>query len=137
MSQPPFSVRLDPVRLRRLDQAAKREGVRPSEFARRAIDERVERVMGEPSALEYLGDYVGAVPGAIAEILDESVPAQDELSAALVDDYMRQLSGLGKREWRGLDAEHKAAAVAAARSTTATTEGPPMDLPRRSAIPAQ
>src|SRR2546428_482934 len=38
MSRPPFSVRLDSVRLRRLDQAAEREGVRPSEFVRRALD---------------------------------------------------------------------------------------------------
>src|SRR5579859_464298 len=92
----------------------------PSEFARRAIDERVERVLGEPSALDYLGDYVGALPGAIAEVLDESVRPGDEFTAALVDDYQRQLAGLGKREWRKLDADQKSAALAA-RSTRATT----------------
>jgi ribosomal-protein-alanine N-acetyltransferase len=85
-------VRLDPLRLGRLEQAAEREGIRPSEFARRAIDERVERVLGEPSALDYLGDYVGAVPGAIAEILDESAPPNDEFTAALLDDFADSLA---------------------------------------------
>ncbi len=98
MSRPPFSLRLDSVRLRRLDQAAEREGIRPSEFVRRALDERIERVLGEPSALDYLGDYVGAVPGALAEILDDRVPPKDDFTAALLDDYMRQLAGRGKRE---------------------------------------
>ncbi len=124
MSRPPFSLRLDSVRLRRLDQAAEREGIRPSEFVRRALDERIERVLGEPSALDYLGDYVGAVPGAIAEILDERVPPKDDFTAALLDDYMRQLAGRGKREWRLLDATHKADAVAAARSVGPTGADP-------------
>jgi len=123
MSRPPFSLRLDSVRLRRLDQAAEREGIRPSEFVRRALDERIERVLGEPSALDYLGDYVGAVPGALAEILDERVPPKDDFTAALLDDYMRQLAGRGKREWRLLDAAHKADALAAARSPGPTPPG--------------
>ena len=124
MSRPPFSLRLDSVRLRRLDQAAEREGVRPSEFVRRALDERIQRVLGEPSALDYLGDYVGAVPGALAEILDERVPPKDDFTAALLDDYLRQLAGRRKREWRLLDAAHKADALAAARSRGPTAAGP-------------
>jgi hypothetical protein len=127
MSRPPFSLRLDSVRLRRLDQAAEREGIRPSEFVRRALDERIERVLGEPSALDYLGDYVGAVPGAIAEILDERVPPKDDFTAALLDDYKRQLAGRGKREWRLLDAARKADALAAARSPDPTPPGPRTD----------
>src|SRR5437660_11503295 len=83
MSRPPFSRRLDAVRLRRLDQAAEREGIRPSEFVRRALDERIERVLGEPSALDYLGDYVGAARGAIGEILDERTTPEDDFGAAL------------------------------------------------------
>ena len=129
MSRPPFSLRLDSVRLRRLDQAAEREGIRPSEFVRRALDERIERVLGEPSALDYLGDYVGAVPGAIAEILDERVPPKDDFTAALLDDYMRQQAGRGKREWRLLDEAHKAAAFAAARSPSPTPVVPCADHP--------
>ncbi len=117
MSRPPYSLRLDAVRLRRLDQAAEREGIRPSEFVRRALDERIERVLGEPSALDYLADYVGSAPGAIAEILDERVPPKNDFTAALLDDYLRQLAGHGKREWRSLDAAQKAAAGAAARSS--------------------
>ena len=116
MSRPPFSLRLDAVRLRRLDQAAEREGIRPSEFVRRALDERIERVLGEPSALDYLGDYVGAAPGAIGEILDERTTPEDDFGAGLVDDYKRQLVGRGKREWRLLNPEQKAAALEAARA---------------------
>jgi hypothetical protein len=116
MSRPPFSLRLDAGRLRRLDQAAEREGIRPSEFVRRALDERIERVLGEPSALDYLGDYVGAAPGAISEILDEPAPPEDDLGAMLLDDYKRQLAGRGKREWQSLNAAQKAAALAAARA---------------------
>jgi len=129
MSRPPFSLRLDSVRVRRLGQAAEREGIRPSEFVRRALDERIERVLGEPSALDYLGDYVGAVPGAIAEILDERVPPKDDLTAALLDDYMRQRAGRGKREWRLLDEAHKAEALAAARSPGPTPIAPCTDHP--------
>jgi hypothetical protein len=116
MSRPPFSIRLDAVRLRRLDQASAREGIRPSEFVRRALDERIERVLGEPSALDYLSEYVGAAPGTISEILDERAPAKDDFAAALLDDYKRQLAGRGKREWRSLNAAQKAAALAAARA---------------------
>jgi hypothetical protein len=123
MSRAPFSLRLDSVRLRRLDQAAEREGIRPSEFVRRALDERIERVLGEPSALDYLGDYVGAAPGAIAEILDERVPPKDDFTAALLDDYTRQLAGRSKREWRLLDPAGRAAALAAARSSTPLSVG--------------
>jgi hypothetical protein len=116
MSRPPFSLRLDAGRLRRLDQAAEREGIRPSEFIRRALDERIERVLGEPSALDYFGDYVGAAPGTISEILDEPAPPEDDFGAALLDDYKRQLAGRGKREWRLLNAAQKVAALAAARA---------------------
>ena len=129
MSRPPFSLRLDSVRLRRLDQAAEREGIRPSEFVRRALDERIERVLGEPSALDYLGNYVSPVPGALAEILDERVPPKDGFTAALLDDYMRQLADRGKGEWRSLDAAHKADALAAARSVGPTAAGPRTSQP--------
>jgi len=116
MSRPPFSLRLDAGRLCRLDQAAERERIRRSEFVRRAPDERIERVLGEPSALDYLSDYIGAAPGTIGEILDERTTPEDDFGAALVDDYKRQLAGRGKREWRLLNPVQKAAALEAARA---------------------
>ena len=137
MSRPPFSLRLDVVRLRRLDQAAKREGIRPSEFVRRAIDERVERVLGEPSALDYLGDYVGAAPGVLAEILDKSEPPEDEVTAALLDDYRRQLAGFGKREWHRLRSDQKSAAVAAARSRAKSATDTAANPARGDATPSE
>jgi hypothetical protein len=129
VSKPPFSLRLDAGRLRRLDQAAEREGIRPSEFVRRALDERIERVLGEPSALDYLGDYVGAASGTISEILNEPTPHEDDFGAALVDDYKRQLAGRSKRDWRSLNDAQKAAALAAARAGSDSLPDPPEGNP--------
>lgn len=67
-----------------------------------------------PSALEALGDYVGAWPGFISDLINNPPdPEGDPVGAALVDDQRRELAGLGKREWRALSPEQKAAAVAA------------------------
>jgi hypothetical protein len=68
----------------------------------------------ERSALDYLGDYVGSLPGLVGALLGgDPQPDGDPFGDALVDDYRRQVAGLGKRAWRALDAAGKAAAVAA------------------------
>jgi hypothetical protein len=69
---------------------------------------------GTPLALEALGDYVGARPGLVSDLLDHPPdPKTDPVGAALVDDHQRQVAGYGKRQWRGLTPEQKAAAAAA------------------------
>ncbi|SRR6266542_3089011 len=79
---------------------------------------RYEEIFGaeqrRTSALEALGSYVGARPGLTSELVAHPPdPDADPFGAALVDDQQREIAGLGKREWRGLDAKQKAAAVAA------------------------
>lgn len=67
-----------------------------------------------PLALEALGDYVGARPGLISDLLAQTTDAEaDPVGTALVDDQQRQLAGYTKRAWRALTPEQKAAAVAA------------------------
>ncbi len=68
----------------------------------------------ERSALDYLGDYVGALDGVLWSPDDaDALPPKDVFAAVLLDDQRRELAGLTKREWQQLDADQKAAVVAA------------------------
>jgi len=67
----------------------------------------------ERSALDCLGDYVGALDGVLWRPDDaDAPPPNDSFAAALLDDQRRELAGLTKREWHQLDADQKVVAVA-------------------------
>jgi hypothetical protein len=84
-----------------------------------AANARAQAAAGDTSgtpltALEALGDYVGARPGLISDLLDNPPDLQaDPVGAALVDDHRRQIAGLTSREWDALLPEQKTDAVAA------------------------
>lgn len=55
------SVRFDKVLDERVQRAAEREGITVSEFVRRAVGERAETVLGQPTVLEAWADYIGSL----------------------------------------------------------------------------
>jgi Ribbon-helix-helix protein, copG family len=57
------SFRLTPELEGRLEKAAARAGVSVSDFIREAVEEKCDGVLGGPTLLDMLGDYVGAVEG--------------------------------------------------------------------------
>jgi Ribbon-helix-helix protein, copG family len=96
----PQSVRLDPFLHKRLEQAAAREGITPSAFIRRAIEERAERILGEPSALDWLGEYVGSLTDVPrVEPRDTGKREDDDFAAFLEADLERQRAGLSRKDW--------------------------------------
>jgi Ribbon-helix-helix protein, copG family len=112
----PAGVRLSAALSQRLKQAAEREGIDASEFMRRAISERIERILGEPSALHVLGEFVGIL-GTLERVAAPRSPvvtrSSETYADALFDDHQRQVAGLGKRRWARLSSAQRAAAIAA------------------------
>ena len=59
----PRSFRIDPELERRLCKVAEREGVPVSAVVREAIERHCDSVLGKPSLLEEMADYIGVAEG--------------------------------------------------------------------------
>ena len=86
----PRSFRIDPALERRLCQVAEREGVPVSAVVREAIEKHCDAVLGKPSLLEEMADYIGAFEGTGEDLSSRTGEAFADL---LMEKYRRQTGG--------------------------------------------
>jgi hypothetical protein len=85
----PRSFRIGPDLERRLCAAAEREGVTVSAVVREAIEKHCDAVLGKPTLLELMADYIGAFDSGVGGVTERTGEAFTEL---LVEKHRHDLA---------------------------------------------